>query len=359
MGSLLAGVAHELNNPLAILSGHAQLLHQNAKEPTLQRRAEKIGQAADRCVRIVRNFLSLARQHAPERREVWLNQIIGEAVELLAYELRTGDVEVAVDVEPGLPRLWADPHQLHQVVVNLVANAYHALRRSPPPRRISITARHDTAHACVRLEVADTGPGIPAEIRAKIFEPFFTTKPTGEGTGLGLSLCRGIIEEHGGAVEVDSTPGGGARFMIELPVAAARGVSARVPEEEVVPPVSRKEVLLVDDEPDIAAVLAEAIANDGHRVDTATNGVMALEMLRTRPYDLIVSDTKMPGLDGEGFYAELRDRFPALRERVIFLSGDMLSREKREFLEGTGRPFLAKPCDLGELRRLVHRVLTA
>jgi CheY-like chemotaxis protein len=145
--------------------------------------------------------------------------------------------------------------------------------------------------------------------------------------------------------------------VIELPVAAARGASARVPEEEVLPPVSAKDVLLVDDEPDVAAVVAEAIANDGHRVDTAMNGAIALEMLRTRPYDLIVSDTRMPELDGEGFYAEIRDRFPALRERVIFLSGDMLSREKREFLEGTGRPFLAKPCDLGELRRLVHRVL--
>ena len=143
MGSLLAGVAHELNNPLAALSGHAQLLRQSAQEPALVRRAEKIDQAATRCVRIVRNFLSLARQRVPERSQVWLKAVVEEAVELLAYELRTADVELALDLEEGLPRLWADPHQLNQVLVNLLANANQAMRRSPRPRRIAITARHE------------------------------------------------------------------------------------------------------------------------------------------------------------------------------------------------------------------------
>jgi len=151
MGSLLAGVAHELNNPLAALSGHAQLLRQSAQEPALIRRAEKIDQAATRCVRIVRNFLSLARQRVPERSHVWLKAVVEEAVELLAYELRTGDVELALEFEENLPRLWADPHQLNQVLVNLLANANQAMRRSPRPRRIAITARHDPAHGRVRL----------------------------------------------------------------------------------------------------------------------------------------------------------------------------------------------------------------
>jgi two-component system sensor histidine kinase/response regulator len=358
MGSLLAGVAHELNNPLAALTGHAQLLRQTAQDPALITRAEKINQAAHRCVRIVRNFLSLARQRPPERSEVRLNKVVEEAVELLAYELKTGGVEIVVDLEEGLPQLWADGHQLHQVLVNLVGNAHHAMRRNPPPRRITIAARHDAPRGRVRLTVTDTGPGIPPEIRAKIFEPFFTTKPAGEGTGLGLSLCRGIIEEHGGTIDVESAPGEGTRFTIQLPVVAApRGATAGRATDEALPPVSSKRLLVVDDEADIAGVIAEALGHDGHHADVATNGAMALGMLAKRDYDLIVSDTKMPVLDGESLYAEVGRRFPTLHARVIFVTADVLSREKREFLERTGRPFLTKPCDLDELRRLVHRVL--
>jgi len=356
MGSLLAGVAHELNNPLAILAGHAQLLRQTAQDPTLVRRAEKISAAATRCVRVVRNFLSLARQRTPERSNVWLKPVVEEAVELLAYEFKTGSVEVVLDLAEDLPRLWADPHQLHQVLVNLLANANQAMRRTPPPRRITITARRDATHGRVRLEVADTGAGIPSEIKARVFEPFFTTKPAGEGTGLGLSLCRGIIEEHGGTIEVESTPGRGTRFVIELPVVAPPREAAQEKEDTALPRMPSKLVLVVDDESDVGGVIAEAVAQDGHQVDVASSGAMALEMLAKRPYEIVISDTKMPGMDGEALYTELGRRVPSLRERVIFLTGDVLSREKQEFLERTGNPFLAKPCDLDDLRRLVNRI---
>src|SRR5205814_960491 len=241
MGSLLAGVAHELNNPLTVLSAQAQLLGET-QDPALTARATKIRQAAERCVRIVRNFLAFARQRAPERSPTLLGDVVRGTLELLAYELRVDGVEVAVDLAPDLTVLWVDPHQLHQVLVNLVANAHHALRRHPPPRRVAVVARHDAERRRVRLEIADTGPGMPADVRAKIFEPFFTTKPV---------------------------------------------------------------------------------------------------------------------LDGESFYHELAKRHPALRERIVFLTGDVLGREKREFLEGTGAPFLTKPCDLDELRRVIARLLAS
>ena len=356
MGSLLAGVAHELNNPLAVLTGHAQLLRDGARDEALVRRADKIAHAADRCVRIVRSFLSLARQRTPERSRVSLNQSAAEALELLGYELKTCDVEVVSDFEPGLPEIWADAHQIHQVIVNLVANAYQALRRAPRPRRITIRTRHEALQGRLVVDVADTGPGIPAEIRAKIFEPFFTTKASGEGTGLGLSLCRGIIAEHGGTIDLAADLGQGTRFVITLPIVAVPGGAQNEARVDAIAPGSPKRVLLVDDEAELAGVIAEAIAKDGHEVTIALNGAMALEMLERSTYDVIVSDTKMPELDGEGLYAELRRRYPALHERLIFLTGDVLSREKRQFLEETSRPFLEKPCDLSELRRLVHRV---
>jgi two-component system NtrC family sensor kinase len=355
MGALLAGVAHELNNPLAALLGQTQLLRETVSDPVLVRRADKIGNAADRCVRIVRNFLTLARQRKPERSEVAIPPVIHGALELLAYELRSEGVEVTVEIAEGLPRFSADPHQLHQVLVNIMANAQHAMRRQPEPRGLTVGARHDAASQTIAVTIADTGPGMPPDVKARIFEPFFTTKPPGEGTGLGLSLCRGIVEEHGGTIRVDSEPGQGTRFTIELPV--VRPIApAEAPADETQPAVGPKAILVVDDEEDVAAVIAEALQRDGHTADVATNGALALEMLGRRAYDVVISDTKMPVMDGEAFFVEATRRDRTLAQRILFLTGDVLSREKREFLERTGAPFLTKPCDLSEIRRLVQHL---
>jgi CheY-like chemotaxis protein len=359
MGALLAGVAHELNNPLAVLIGQAHLLQQGARgDEGLSRRARKIGAAAERCGRIVRNFLSLARQRAPERSSTSMSQVVQGALELLAYELRSDQVEVTVDLADDLPVLWADPHQLHQVLVNLIANAHHAMRRQSKPRHISIRA-HRADGGGVRLELADTGPGIPAEVVAKIFEPFFTTKPTGEGTGLGLSLCRGIVEEHGGTLDVTSVVGEGATFVIALPAGVPPTADAESPVPRVPPASRRGTIIVVDDERAIAETVAEALETQGHTADMAENGSVALEMLERRAYDLIISDGKMPVLDGEAFWAEVGRRFPGAQQRIIFLTGDVLSREKQEFLERVGAPWLTKPFDLDDLIRLVHQMLAA
>jgi two-component system NtrC family sensor kinase len=357
MGALLAGVAHELNNPLAVVTGQAQLLSGTVSDPVVVRRAEKIDNAARRCVRIVRNFLALARRRAPERGEVQLNDVAQEAVELLAYELRTGNVEVSLGLAEDLPVLWADGHQLHQVLVNIVANAHHAMRQSRTPRRLSITTERGPGQE-VRLAIADTGPGIPAEIRAKIFEPFFTTKPPGEGTGLGLSLCRGIVEEHGGTIGVESEPGRGTTFLIRLPVVPRPTVEAApdIAEAPLVA-VGPKTILIVDDEAEIAAILVEALERDGYHTETSENGVDALRRLEERAYDLVLSDTKMPVMDGIELYREMERRFPKLQRRIIFVTGDVLDTEKQHFIESTGVPILTKPFDLSEVRRVVRRRL--
>jgi len=360
MGSLLAGVAHELNNPLAVLMGQTHLMREVVRDGPLRRRTEQIGAAAERCARIVRNFLALARQQPPERHEVALNQVVREAVELLAYELRTDNIEVVLHLAEELPVLWADAHQLHQVVVNLVANAHQAMRSPTAARRITITTRVAHERARVQLEIADTGPGIPRDIQAKIFEPFFTTKPPGQGTGLGLSLCQGIVEEHGGTIAVASGTGEGAAFQIEFPMltrplAPTPAAGATVP--PTLPPIGAKAILVVDDEAEIAEVLAEALERMGHHVEVALGGGRALELLTQRTYDLVLSDTKMPGVDGVALYREIERRFPALRERVVFLTGDVLDPEKRAFIERAGLPFLTKPFDVEEVRQVVHQVL--
>jgi len=347
MGELLAGVAHELNNPLAVVIGHAALLA-HTSDPAVAARGAKIARAAERCGRIVKNFLALARQYPPERTSVRLNQIVEEALEVLAYPLRVDNVEVVTELAPEIPALAADAHQLQQVLVNLVTNAHQAMRAVTGRRRLTIRSGRDTAAGSVWLEVGDTGAGIPPEVEARLFEPFFTTKPLGQGTGLGLSICRGIVESHGGHLSVNGGPGHGATFRVELPLGGA-APSAPSP-DDVGPRVPPCRILVVDDEPEVAGVVAELLRGDGHRVDTASDGVDALDRLRERPYDAVVSDLKMPHLDGAGLWEAVRQIDPLLAGRFVFLTGDTLTPSTTEFVERVGAPSLKKPFALRDVR---------
>jgi PAS domain S-box-containing protein len=356
MGQLLAGVAHELNNPLSIVMGQAALLRQSVQHKHQMQRAEKIVQAAERCARIVNNFLALARQRPPERHPVQVNQVVREAVELLAYPLRVDNVEVVWALAEEVPVLWADTHQLHQLVVNLVVNAHQAMREVAGPRRLTVATGVSAGGGQVWMEVRDTGPGVAEELEGRIFEPFFTTKSLGVGTGLGLSLCQGIVEGHRGKIGVERGQGRGAVFRVELPVEGPEETAvAVVTEAPMVPRAAR--ILVVDDEPGIAGVLAEVLQLDGHVVETVGNGEAALGKLALGGYELILSDIRMPELDGPSLYRELERRDPRLLRRMIFLTGDTLSPGTREFLEQTGAPCLSKPFALSDVREIVQRVL--
>jgi two-component system, NtrC family, sensor kinase len=355
MGTVLAGVAHELNNPLTAVTGYANLLRQELAGTPSAVRAENIAHAADRCASIVRNFLALARRHPPERQLVAFNDIARDAAELLAYHLRVDSIEVSLDLDEGLPVLWADPHQLHQVVVNLVTNARDELRKAPTPRRLTLRTRVDAVRGRLRLEVEDTGGGIPAEIRDRIFEPFFTTKPVGQGTGLGLSLCHGIVEGHGGSLSLVSEPPHGAIFRVELPVVAPP-TTTPTRAADTRPVVTGKRILVVDDERLVLQLLGEMLGADHHTVDAVADGTQALEQLRRTSYDMILSDVRMPYLDGPGLYRALERRLPELCRRFVLMTGDVLSAEIRAFLEQTGVPGLSKPFDRGEVRRVIQQI---
>jgi signal transduction histidine kinase len=357
MGTLLAGVAHELNNPLSVVVGQTALLSEEVGAEPLRERAEKITVAAERCARIVRNFLALARQHPPERQRVSINQLVNDVVEMLAYPLRVDNIETIVNLPADIPFLWVDPHQLQQVLVNLVSNAHQAMRQTPPPRRVILTTRYEPVRARVQVEVADTGPGIPPEIQSQVFDPFFTTKPPGEGTGLGLTICHGIIEAHRGSLRVTSPPGQGAVFLIELPLNVWAAVEPEGRATEMRAVEWGKRILLVDDEPEILALLADLLSGEGCEVDTAANGTIALDKLGERTYDAIVSDVRMPELDGPGLWRELERRHPELLPHLVFVTGDTLGKEVAEFLERTRALSLTKPFVLDELRRVIQRAL--
>jgi two-component system NtrC family sensor kinase len=357
MSTILANVAHELNNPLTTILLQAELLGDDVRGGPLAEPVTEIAQAAARCERLVRQFLTLARQHPSERAVVALNTLVAETVELLVYPFRVDNVAVHLHLDDQLPPLWGDPHQLQQVLINLLTNAQQALRAAPGAREVTCTTQHGPAQHQITLLVADTGPGIPPALQARIFEPFFTTKPSGVGTGLGLPLCRGIVEAHGGTLDVTSAPGHGATFRITLPVGTMPAPTPTPPSADTDPAVRGHTILVVDDERSLTTGLVRLLERNGHTVDTAANGRLALTMLEARAYDLILCDVRMPELDGPSLYRILERQQPHLCQRLIFLTGDTLEPATQEFLEASGAPCLTKPFPIAEVRRAIQRVL--
>jgi len=351
LGSLLAGVAHELNNPLSVVVARAVLLEEQGDIAT-RTAALKIRTAAERCARIVRTFLAMARKQQPERGPVAVNDVVSAALDIAGYAIRTSSIEVTLDLAKGLPLVLADADQLHQVLLNLIINGQQALQEHPAPRRLRISTRFDRPAGLLTLTVADNGPGIPEHVRARIFEPYFTTKPTGVGTGVGLAVSLGIIEAHGGTLTVACPAEGGAVFTIALPV---RGVSAAKPAggrpRKANSP--RRTILIVDDEPEIREALTEILIAARHRVVTVGSGREALERLAVDQYDVIFTDMRMPDLDGRALYQEIERRWPGQAGRVVFVTGDTLASALREFVSESGRPVIEKPFLPSDVRRVV------
>jgi CheY-like chemotaxis protein len=353
LGGLLAGVAHELNNPLSVVVGQATLLIDSGAEPSTITRAEKIYKAADRCSRIVKSFLALARRKPPERKAVAINGLVQSSLELLGYQIRTNNVEVVLELQPDLPDVTGDGDQLIQVVTNLVLNAAQAMDGWKGTHRITIHSRTD--QNMVILTVADTGPGVPPEIRTRVFEPFFTTKGNKGGTGVGLSLCLNIVASHGGQLLIEDTPGGGATFIIQIP--AALSGNAEVTPEQKQSTLPKLKILIVDDEIELAQTLADLLEPEGHEIDIAINGAIALEKLHKKPFELIISDLRMPVLDGPGLYEALKRELPTYANKIIYVTGDTLSSHVQTFLNQYTVPVIDKPYRLADIRRAIEELL--
>jgi PAS domain S-box-containing protein len=355
LGSLLSGVAHELNNPLAVVVGRSILMEEQLRDSAAAKGIAKIRGAAERCARIVKTFLTVARQQEPARVPVQIRDVLATALEMVGHRLREGDIAVTLDIEPDLPELAADPDQLSQVFMHLFVNAQQALGKVAGPRRLGIVARRDRTAEELSIRIADNGPGIPADILPRIFEPFFTTKAVGEGGGVGLSVSRGIIEAHGGTLNAAAADSG-AVFEIRLPWTGHPTVVCES-QEHGAQNAAPQHILIVDDVVEIAQMLGEILTEAGYRIELAEDGQAALNKLCERSFDLILSDLRMARLDGPALYAELQTRNPELLERLIFITGDTLSQTVSGFLARVQRPVIAKPFAPAEVKRVVEQTL--
>jgi two-component system NtrC family sensor kinase len=360
LGTLLANVAHELNNPLAVATVQLDNLQEAWGTGAWTEDIAVLRQAVDRCTSVVQSFLALARQQPPTRQAVALNAVISDALVLVGNALAAGGITVQLHLADDLMPLWADANQLHHVVSNLLTNAHDALQQTAPPRHLTLTTAANADRTHVLLTITDTGPGIPEDLQRRIFEPFFTTKSQQGGSGLGLPLCRSIVEGHHGSIQLTSHPGQGTTVHIALPAAASEVLAPEpTPEPEAPTAAPGKVILLIDDEAIILQSLRRLLQRDGHDVTTAATGLKGLAALDERAYEVILCDMRMPDLDGPGFYRELQRRHPHLVSRVIFLTGDVLSPDAQAFFTRVDRPHVVKPFNAREIRRMIRQVLEA
>ena len=362
VGQLVAGVAHELNNPLTVVLGYTGLLAERTREEDTRAKLQTVLQEAQRSQKIVQNLLAFARKQTPERADADLNDAVARTVALRAYHLRSEKIRLETELQPDLPRTWADFHQIQQVVLNLVVNAEQAIQDAKRGSRIVVRTR--AAAGKIRIEVEDDGPGIPESARTRLFEPFFTTKGVGRGTGLGLSICYGIVSQHGGTLEVDSEVGKFSRFVVVLPIQPAPPESASKPSKPgtaeptptpVLPPEDRwRRVLVVDDDTSVLRFVEDALEGRPVRVEPARGGREAIARLASgEDYDVVLCDLRMPDLDGSAVFRYLSTHRPELAPRVVFATGDLANPASADFIEQTGRPVLAKPFDVDTLRAVI------
>jgi signal transduction histidine kinase/CheY-like chemotaxis protein len=360
IGQLVSGVAHELNNPLTGIMGFAQLLLLRDLEAPIRQQVETIYGEAERASKIVANLLTFARRRDARKETANLNTLIERVLELRNYDLRVRNITVELDTDPALPDTLVDTNQILQVFLNLLINAEQAMRpalEGGSEGMLRITTRQPRA-GTILVSFADSGSGMNDETLRRIFDPFFTTKDAGEGTGLGLAISYGIVDEHGGRIWAESAIGKGTTFHIELPVlAGTANPPVRAAEPEPSSSGERRRILVVDDEEAIQKLLTGVLEMDGHDVSVAGNGREALEKVGSQPFDLIISDIKMPIMGGADMYRRLRDDNNPLAKRVIFVTGDTVAPDTRKFLQEIDNTVLSKPFRLRDVRESVAAAL--
>jgi len=355
-GELLGGVAHEVNNPLMAIASHAEL---RLADPRLaaEQRAEmqSILRQAQRAAKLLRGLLRFVRAGEKRAAALNLNDVVRSAIDLVSYRFIIDEISIEGRLDPSLPAVVGDANRLEQVVVNLLSNGLDALRLIKPPRRLTVDSFVDPRLGRVCVTVTDNGPGVAAEIAQRLFRPFASTKGR-RGTGLGLYISRQLVREAEGELDLVAHGERGARFLLWLPYTpeAAPEAPAAVAAAATNATLAGIRVLVVDDEELVRRPMLRFLTKRGAEVREAGDGAMALDNIRAgfEP-DVIVADLRMPRMDGAEFYERLLEEWPALAERVLFLSGDITQLAGRGLAEIPRERVLVKPLELVELERRI------
>ena len=354
MGSLLAGVSHELNNPLAVVVAQSTLLHEFAPDPQTKGRAEKVRAAAERCGRIVKSFLGMVRLHPANQEPTDLTQVVRAALEVTAYGARSSGIVVESRFAEGNVMVVGDADHLTQVAANFLVNSQHSLASVMGDRRILVRTfrRRDGVNG---FSIEDNGPGVPPSIRDRIFKSYFTTKPVGVGTGIGLSISKTIVERHNGRIFFEEVAPTGARFVVELPGIArdAPGIAEVFTAETIL-----RRALIVDDEPDVAASLADILELMGLKPTIEPAWPRGDDALLAIDTDIIFSDLRMPGLDTVGRYRRLLEIRPDLARRFVIVTGDLIgAKAELDAMATAEQPLLLeKPFSTLDVRSVLASV---
>lgn len=386
VGQLVSGVAHELNNPLQGVLGYAELMLAARPAASDSEELRAIRDNASRAAGIVRNLLTFAGRERSTRSWQQVNRLVRNAVATREGSLDRAGIDVRIEAADRLPLVYVDDARLRDVIANLVENAEAAIaaRRAgesgpgavPAGARgeIVVTTRIRANPERILVEVGDNGSGLSEEDLPRIFDPFFTTREVGQGRGLGLSVCYGIVREHGGQIVARNSETGGAVFTVELPVVAesmtaAGAADARAAVEAeggagawaVVPPGDadldasprRRRALVVDDEESNAALVRRVLAGAGYEVESTTLSRRALVMIERAAYDCVIADVKMPELSGQELYGRVCQIRPEMARRFIFITGDIDGEDTREFLDQSRCSYFMKPFNLERLTAAV------
>jgi two-component system NtrC family sensor kinase len=359
IGQLIAGVAHELNNPLTAILGYAQLLETETLESRPMEYANKIFKQAQRTHRVVQNLLSFARQRKPEKQQFDVVKVLEEALLLRDYDMKVGTIKLERDVAGEIPAVCGDPHQFEQVFLNIVNNAVDAMmeedKSEQKERRLKVHLWNESND--VHIQFQDSGPGLKEPSR--IFEPFYTTKSVGKGTGLGLSICYGIVKEHGGEISARNAEGGGAVIEIKLPAAKEAAVSSQPAE-----PVAKREaavsgrILVVEDEESVLDFERDVLLGTGAQVVTAPNIEKMTAALQAQSFDALIINGKMPGAGSVSETCRwISEKWPTLSRHFLLTFSSLAEADVRSFLEENKIPFLVKPFEVGDLITNVRKLL--
>ncbi|MCA0275646.1 MAG: PAS domain S-box protein [Proteobacteria bacterium] len=354
MGSLLAGVSHELNNPLAVVVAQSTLLHEFATDAQTKMRAEKVRAAAERCGRIVKSFLGMVRLHPTTRSETDLNHVVRAALEVTAYGARSSGISIDTDFVEGPLMVLADADHMTQVAANFLVNSQHALAGAVDERRICVRTFRK-ADGSAGFSVEDSGPGIAESIRDRIFESYFTTKPIGVGTGIGLSISKSIVDRHNGKVWFEPVTPQGARFVVELPpIKGSHGIVA-----EAAPKSSGlRHAVIIDDEPDVAGSLSDILELMGVKARIVWSWTSVADALGSQPVDIIFSDLRMPDRSGISIFREIVSERPEMAQRFVLVTGDLIgAKAEIEQLPPMLKPhILEKPFSTFDVRSALSAV---